>query len=87
MSKTVKEDTAPDASVGTVSDPDTFDFTVHPSAMDPQTEWAYGQLRRAAMMRGDQSILPNGKKLTRIEVETILGREIGEADIPRQCCG
>ena len=65
---------------------ETFDFTVLPMSMDAKTEWAYGQLRRLASERSDPSLLPNGKIMTRIEVEELLGREIGEADVAKQCC-
>lgn len=87
MSKTTKDAVTIDIAESPVIDSEVYDFTVHPISMDPKTEWAYGQLRRMAMIRNDQSILPAGKKMTRIEIETILGREIGESDIPRQCCG
>jgi hypothetical protein len=87
MSKATKDNVTTDSTDSPVVENEVYDFTVHPISMDPKTEWAYGQLRRMAMIRNDQSILPAGKKMTRIEIETILGREIGEADIPRQCCG
>lgn len=87
MSKATKDAVTIDLAESPSNENDVYDFTVHPISMDPKTEWAYGQLRRMAIIRNDQSILPSGKKMTRIEIETILGREIGEADIPRQCCG
>jgi len=56
---------------------DVFDFTVHPSVMTTEVYHAYMRLRRIALIRGDRSLLPAGKVMTRAEIETALGSEIG----------
>ena len=56
---------------------DVFDFKVHPSVMPTEVYHAYMRLRRIAIIRGDRSLLPAGKKMTRAEIETALGSEIG----------
>jgi hypothetical protein len=56
---------------------DIFDFSVHSSAMTPEVFQAYMRLQRIAIIRGDRSLLPDGKVMTRAEIETALGSEIG----------
>jgi hypothetical protein len=54
-----------------------FDFRVHRALMTPEVENAYNRLERIAIIRGDRSLLPAGKVMTRAEIETALGSEIG----------
>ncbi|NBW19593.1 MAG: hypothetical protein EBR82_67630 [Caulobacteraceae bacterium] len=65
---------------------DVFDFTVGPEVMDPVVLAAYYRVRRAAMQRNDASLMPEGKKLTRKEIEEIIGGELGAVQGPRPCC-
>lgn len=65
---------------------DVFDFTIEPEVMDPKTLAAYYRVRRAAMQRNDVALMPEGKKLTRKEIETIIGGELGAVEGPRPCC-
>lgn len=65
---------------------ESFDFRLDESVMPPRTKLAYYRLRRVAMTRGDQSVLPEGKVLTLDEVESMLGFELGDAEGPRECC-
>lgn len=76
-----------------------FDFTVPESAMDTKTKALYFALRRKAKMvstavfdEADRErfeyLNPNGKILTRSEVQARLGKTIEEAFIPPEaCCG
>lgn len=65
---------------------DVFDFTVGPEVMEPVVLAAYYRVRRAAMQRNDASLMPEGKKLTRNEIEEIIGGELGAVQGPRPCC-
>jgi hypothetical protein len=68
-----------------------FDFTVHVSVMGELTKLAYYLLRRKAKMAkrglGDENLLPDGKTMTRAEIEAILGTTIEQARIDSRCCG
>lgn len=65
---------------------DVFDFTIGPEVMEPIVLAAYYRVRRAAMQRNDASLLPEGKKLTRRQIEEIIGGELGAVKGPRPCC-
>ena len=54
--------------------------------MEPTVLAAYYRVRRAAMQRNDASLLPEGKKLTRRQIEEIIGGELGAVEGPRPCC-
>ena len=59
--------------------------------MGELTKLAYYLLRRKAKLAnrgiGDESLLPDGKTMTRAEVEGILGTTIEQAQIDSKCCG
>lgn len=74
------------AKAATITTGDTFDFTVGVEVMDGPTKAAYYRVRRAALVRGDAALLPEGKKLTRREIEEIIGGELGAVEGPRPCC-
>lgn len=63
-----------------------FDFTNGVEVMDARTRSAYYAIRRVALQRGDASLLPEGKLISLVEVETVIGRELGETERPRPCC-
>lgn len=65
---------------------DLFDFTLGVEVMDDRTKAAYYRVRRAALIRGDAALLPEGKKLTRDQIEEIIGGELGQVEGPRPCC-
>lgn len=78
--------TAATAKSATIITGDTFDFTVGVEVMDGPTKAAYYRVRRAALVRGDAALLPEGKKLSRREIEEIIGGELGAVEGPRPCC-
>lgn len=65
---------------------DIFDFTVGVEVMDGPTKSAYYRVRRSALIRGDATLLPEGKKMSRREIEEIIGGELGKVEGPRPCC-
>lgn len=77
----------PEKSVKTVTASDeVFDFTLDPEVMEPSLLAAYYRVRRAAMQRNDASLMPEGKKMTRAEIEELIGGELGQPEGPRPCC-
>jgi len=63
-----------------------FDFTLDPEVMEPAVLAAYYRVRRAAMQRNDASLMPEGRKMTRTEIEEMIGGELGQPEGPRPCC-
>lgn len=63
-----------------------FDFTLDPEVMEPSVLAAYYRVRRAAMQRNDASLMPEGRKMTRTEIEEMIGGELGQPEGPRPCC-
>jgi hypothetical protein len=45
-----------------------FDFTIEVEVMDSLTREAYYRVQRIAILRGDASLLPDGKTMSREEV-------------------
>jgi len=82
MSKTInpKSDDSP------IVDDQLFDFSIPPEVMSPSVLAAYYQVRRAAMQRGDASLMPEGKKMSLIEIEELIGGELSQSQGPRPCC-
>lgn len=64
---------------------DIFDFTVGPEVMSREAYQAYYKVAHIALTRGDASLMPAGKVMTRNQIEAILGGEIG-ATQQGQCC-
>jgi len=64
---------------------DVFDFTSGPELLSTEAYNAYYRLAHVALSRGDASLLPNGKVMTRNQIEAILGGEIGASQQGR-CC-
>lgn len=87
---TVEPTATPSATVSSTSEPittgDIFDFTVGVEVMDGPTKSAYYRVRRSALIRGDAALLPEGKKMSRREIEEIIGGELGKVEGPRPCC-
>jgi hypothetical protein len=87
---TVEPTATPSAPVSSTSEPittgDIFDFTVGVEVMDGPTKSAYYRVRRSALIRGDATLLPEGKKMSRREIEEIIGGELGKVEGPRPCC-
>lgn len=87
---TVEPAATPSASIASTSETittgDIFDFTVGVEVMDGPTKSAYYRVRRSALIRGDATLLPEGKKMSRREIEEIIGGELGKVEGPRPCC-
>lgn len=64
---------------------DVFDFTAGPELLNPEAYNAYYRLAHIALTRNDASLMPNGKVMTRNQIEAILGGEIG-ASQQGKCC-
>lgn len=86
MSKTAATEQTAEAPKPAAGGGDVFDFTIEPEVMEPKVLAAYYRVRRAAMQRNDAALMPEGKKLTRKEIETIIGGELGAVEGPRPCC-
>jgi hypothetical protein len=86
MSKTATVEQAAEAPKPAAGGGDVFDFTLDPEVMEPSLLAAYYRVRRAAMQRNDASLMPEGKKMTRAEIEELIGSELGQPEGPRPCC-
>jgi len=64
---------------------DIFDFTIGPEVMSHEAYQAYYKVAHIALTRGDASLMPAGKIMTRNQIEAILGGEIG-ATQQGKCC-
>jgi hypothetical protein len=64
---------------------DIFDFTIGPEVMSHEAYQAYYKVAHIALTRGDASLMPAGKVMTRNQIEALLGGEIG-ATQQGKCC-
>jgi len=65
-----------------------FDFTGEVEGFDDESKRVYYLLRRAAILVGDESTLPNGKIFTQAQAIEILGENYEKALVAdTKCCG